>query len=98
MRTLVLPVLSSALVLGACSPPREAPPVDGMAQACRAAAAMDAIGQDATAARVEQARRAAGAATARVLAPGQVVTMEFRADRLNLEVDAGNRVTAVRCG
>ena len=68
------------------------------AQACNADAARSAVGKTATPEVVEQARRASGAAVARVLHPGEVVTMEYRADRLNLEVDAGNVVLSVRCG
>jgi hypothetical protein len=33
----------------------------------------------------------------RVLRPGQAVTMEFNAERLNLEVDATGRIVAARC-
>ena len=65
---------------------------------CYADAANGFIGQAATAAVVEQARVAAGAAVARTLSPGEVVTMEFRGDRLNLMVDEANVVTGVRCG
>jgi hypothetical protein len=45
-----------------------------------------------------KARRAAGAKTLRKLEPGHAYTMDFRADRLNLEVDGKDRVVAVRCG
>ena len=38
------------------------------------------------------------AEVARVLRPGQVITKEFNAQRLNLEVDANGRIVAVRCG
>ena len=87
------------------APPATTPPSDSpqptappTAQACDADAANGAIGQAATAEVVERARVAAGAAVARTLAPGQVVTMEFRGDRLNLMVDDANVVTGVRCG
>ncbi len=32
------------------------------------------------------------------LRPGQIITKEFNAQRLNLEVDANGRIVAVRCG
>jgi hypothetical protein len=83
----------------AASEPTPSPaPAPAETQACKAEAAGGAIGKVATADVVEQARRDAGAAVARTLAPGQVVTMEYRGDRLNLDVDSGNVVTAVRCG
>lgn len=78
--------------------PAPAPVTGGKTQVCNAEAAQDTIGKAATAEVVEQARKSAGAALARVLEPGQVVTMEYREDRLNLDVDAGNVITAVRCG
>ena len=87
------------------APPADAPPTDATppaqpptAQACDADAANGAIGRTATSEVIEEARLAAGAAVARTLAPGQVVTMEFRGDRLNLMVDEANVVTGVRCG
>ena len=65
---------------------------------CDAAAAQGAVGKVATPALVEKARHDAGAETARVLKPRQVVTMEYLAERLNLYVDANNVVTRVTCG
>ena len=47
---------------------------------------------------LEQARKDAGAQTARTLKPGQVTTMEFNAARLNIDVDDKGVATAVRCG
>ena len=65
---------------------------------CNAEAARSLVGQVATPEVVEQARSAAGAENARTLKPGQVVTMEFNPSRLNIDVDAGNTITNVRCG
>ena len=65
---------------------------------CNAAGAQFAAGRRADAGLVEQARQGAGALMARVLVPGQAVTMEFNAQRLNLDVDGTNTVTRVRCG
>lgn len=65
---------------------------------CDAGAAQSFVGKNADAPVVEQARIAAGADVARVLKPGQVVTMEYRDGRLNINVDARNTITGVRCG
>lgn len=78
--------------------PATPPPADGLAESCDAEAARRFVGQAATEAVVEQARAAAGARSARTLKPGQVVTMEYRAGRLNLDVDADGVITDVRCG
>jgi hypothetical protein len=92
-------------VMPAPQPPQsDAPPTpenamdDEDAAACNADAARPAIGKTATADVVEQARIAAGAEVARTLKPGQMVTMEYHPSRLNIDVDADNRITNVRCG
>ena len=65
---------------------------------CDAKAAQAYIGKTASADVVAQAKAAAGATHARILKPGQMVTMEFSAGRLNLDVDANNVITSARCG
>jgi hypothetical protein len=73
-----------------------APPAD--AGACDDVQAQWLVGKAPAEADLLQAQKDAGARTARVLKPGQVVTMEFRADRLNAEVDEKGLVSSVRCG
>lgn len=85
----------SSTLAGADDPAPTAP--DAMA-GCDAAAAQSAVGQQATPEAVEQARKDAGAKIARVLKPGQVVTMEYNGGRLNLHVDAQNAITSATCG
>jgi hypothetical protein len=46
----------------------------------------------------EQARVTAGARVERALRPGQIVTMEFRADRLSFTLDEKGRISQVNCG
>jgi hypothetical protein len=94
-------VLASSL-LAACAQP--VPPAPAPQQpparpgACRADEARFAIGQSISPALAEQARQRAGALRVRAIRPGQMVTMEFDDSRLNLDVDAGGKVTNVRCG
>ena len=76
---------------GAQQPPR---PV----QTCNPDKAQWAVGKTNTEHNVSEARKQAGAYMVRVLRPGQAVTMEFNAERLNLEVDATGRIVAARCG
>ena len=71
------------------------PPVGGQ---CNAAPAQSFVGKDSTASVIEAARVQSGAHMARVLRPGQMITKEYNAQRLNLVVDDNGRVTAVRCG
>lgn len=81
-----------------------AAPADGPAAVpppaptCDASQVQGLVGKAADEATVEQARIDAGATRARVLKPGQAVTMEFDGARLNLEVDADDKVVALRCG
>ncbi|MDY0957429.1 I78 family peptidase inhibitor [Sphingomonas sp. CFBP8993] len=45
-----------------------------------------------------QILKTSSAASLRVIAPGTVVTMDYRPDRLNIETDDQGRVTRLRCG
>ncbi|GAB6195600.1 I78 family peptidase inhibitor [Lysobacter xanthus] len=91
------------VALAACATPSGAPPMSdphppAAAQQCRPEAAQSLVGQPATPQNVETARMRAGAEVARVLKPGQMVTMEFRDGRLNVYVDAANLITRIACG
>lgn len=44
------------------------------------------------------AKEATGAAVVRVKRPGEMVTMDYREDRLTLELDAAGKVVSARCG
>lgn len=88
-----------------CAPVPPAPegeetyPVKGSTgRVCNAAKAQSLVGRAASAELGAEALRLAGAETLRWLQPGDIVTMEYREDRLNVELDATGRVKAVRCG
>ena len=65
---------------------------------CDAGPLQSQIGQKATPSVMEDMRTRSGSATARLLRPGQVVTMEYNNTRLNLIVDDKDVMTAIRCG
>jgi hypothetical protein len=65
---------------------------------CSASGLGDLVGRTATPALVNRAKRRAGASVARILRPGQVVTMEYLNGRLNVNVDDKNRVKSFNCG
>lgn len=95
-------VLAAILSLAACAmdhanPERPAQPSEAPS-ACNAQSAGFARGEVYTDELAQRARKSSGAKTVRALRPGQVVTMEYREDRLNLEVDESGRVKDVRCG
>lgn len=82
------------LVLAGCAP--AIPPGEG--GGCDAAKAQSFVGEPESAEIAERARKKSGARTVRWLRPGQIVTMEYRGDRLNLELDAKRKIIAIRCG
>jgi len=92
-----LPVIVLLLSMGACATiPPEAPPQPiGL---CNAEGARSAVGREPSGEVVERARVDSGSATVRVVRPGDAVTMDFRSDRLNLNVNARNAIDAVKCG
>jgi Peptidase inhibitor I78 family len=75
--------------------PAPAPPVtpDPAADTCNMAQYASLVGKPSTDAGVPPA-----SATVRIIKPGDQVTMDFSATRLNIEVGADGTITAVRCG
>lgn len=65
---------------------------------CDAGKAQWAVGKTPDDDLVERARRDAGARVVRVITYGMMVTMEYDAARLSLDLDAHGRVGQVRCG
>ena len=102
-------ILAAAAALGGCSGYGNAPASSGSSAGagatpppasgqCNAQPAQGVVGQSSTSTVVESARARSGAQMARILRPGQMITKEFNAQRLNLEVDANGRILAVTCG
>lgn len=95
------PVLA-ALVLAGCTstgaePDRGMPPpID-----CGAAALQDRVGQQVTGSTAADVRidgvPVQSRGSVRVIAPGQAVTMDFNAERLNLETDSTGRLVRAHC-
>lgn len=71
---------------------------EGMPMVCDAAPVQNLVGQKSTVAIGRDALARTGAKSLRVIGPGMAVTMDFRNDRLNIEVDDKNVITAIRCG
>ena len=99
-RPIANPLLAvSLLALAACAaPPPPAPEPPAAIGNCDASKAQFAVGHDAGLAMQDQARERSGARIVRTLRPGQIITMEYSGERLNLELDAGGKVVRVRCG
>lgn len=65
---------------------------------CHADKGQWAIGKLADEALVARVKADTTSTRVRVIKPDMAVTMDYREDRLNLEVSADNIVTTVRCG
>ncbi len=77
------------------------PPVisdGGLGGTCDAKAASAYVGQAISEQVAEQAKAAAGARGVRIIRPGMAVTMDYRAGRLNLELDEAGRIVKASCG
>ena len=96
----VVSLLLFALPLAACAPmpPRTGGPLPPASFQCVAEPAAWAIGQAATAEAVERIRVDTHSRTARVLRPGQVVTMEYSAERVNVNVNERDAIIGITCG
>jgi hypothetical protein len=70
----------------------------GGGRVCDAAKAQLLVGRQASSELGAEALRLSGAGTLRWLQPGDIVTMEYREGRLNVDLDANGRVNALRCG
>jgi hypothetical protein len=83
----------------AVPPEQEEVPVRGeTGRRCDASPAQSLVGSTASDAVGREALRLSGAAILRWIPEGGVVTMDYREDRLNLELDGRNRIVRVRCG
>ena len=65
---------------------------------CQADPGQQYVGMAASDDVVSQVQSATGAKTVRVLKPGMAATMDFRDDRLNLQVDEHDVIVKVSCG
>ncbi len=91
MRLIWLPLLFLA---GCATPPTLAPqPPIPASDTCGAAPHASLVGQDATA-----LERVLILRQVRVIRPGQAVTLEFLAERLNFHVGENGRITHITCG
>lgn len=97
---IILPLaMVASLTLVSCADERPTPlPGPPQGRVCNAGGVQSLIGRPMNARNRALARRVSRAAVVRVLKPGQAVTMEFREDRLNLDVSARGIITGARCG
>ncbi|RPS78306.1 hypothetical protein IPC988_26655 [Pseudomonas aeruginosa] len=85
----------ASVATGSASAPAATPAADGR---CDANAVQAYVGKQASAAIVEEARRAAGAEVALALRPHDAVTMDYNPRRLNIDVDDTLVIKRLSCG
>ena len=95
-KAVIVAVGLTMFAIAACAPVAPLPGVP--TGECSANGLDNMVGRFATPSLIDRAKRRAGASVARVLRPGQIVTMEFMSGRLNVNVDEKNRVKSFTCG
>jgi hypothetical protein len=102
MTRIILPIVAVfTLSLSACATvpsANTAGPLPPSTTQCDASGARWAIGQSPTADIVERIRVDTHSRIARVIRPGQVVTMEFSGERVNVNVNEREAIVGVTCG
>lgn len=96
LRSVIAPALAPALacvLLAACAAELPAPPAPPPADACGAAARQGLVGRP-------EAVLAAMTfpAPVRIIRPGDMVTLDYVAERLNIRIGPDGRIAAVDCG
>ena len=88
-------LLALPMLLIGCVPAPEVPVTTppALEDACGASGLQDLVGQSAK--KLEVMRFAK---TVRIIRPGMAVTMDYSAERLNIEVNAAEVITRVTCG
>jgi len=75
-----------------------APPAGTPTAACDAQPVQDLVGKKFSDSVGNDARSRSHSSQLRVMRPGQVMTMEYNPARLNVILDGGDAISALRCG
>ncbi|MFJ1298598.1 I78 family peptidase inhibitor [Pseudomonadota bacterium AL_CKDN230030165-1A_HGKHYDSX7] len=70
----------------------------GSGRSCDAQPAQNLLGQTFNDSAAQKVKSSASSDTVRVLKPGQVMTLEYNATRVNIIVDGQGKISAIRCG
>ncbi|MBP8203520.1 MAG: hypothetical protein KAX70_06305 [Pseudomonas sp.] len=90
--------LSLLALLAGCSALPTAHHGAALSDHCNIDNVQGALGQSASAKRIEQTRRQAKAQTLRVLAPGDAATLDYDLQRLNIYIDESETIVRLSCG
>lgn len=89
--------MAACATVPTAGPQDEVVPVMGQG-VCNATKAQSLIGRTAATQLGAEGLRLTGATALRWMRPGDAVTMDYRTDRLNIELDSANRIVRVTCG
>lgn len=95
---IALAALLAPLAAACAAAPAEPPMDGGLVEPCRNDSLAQFTGQPATPQLGARMLAVSGARTIRWVPKGGVVTMDFRGDRLTVQLEGDNRVEVVRCG
>ncbi len=88
----------SAILIGCQASLDTLQATEGSAAQCDASSIQALVGKQASPALLDQARRKSGAVTARIIRPGDIVTLEYNAQRLTLTTDESLNIQRISCG
>lgn len=96
-RLLPATALLASVLLAGCASEAQTPPAqfDG---SCNAEAVQNLTGKRITSELAEEARTKAGAQHLRVTTPNQPVTLDYNAQRLNIDIDDDDSIIRLSCG
>jgi len=103
MKTSFLIAFPLCALLAACAPPASLQPADAGPTIkgdgrCDATPVAWAVGQKGDEAVLKKVWEQSGAGLLRPIAPDRAVTQDFREDRINVYLDAGNTIVRLACG
>ena len=90
--------LLMTMACAAVPPDGDVPEAGVSTYRCNADGLRDLVGQPATSEIGAEALRRSGSRRLRWIRPGDMVTMDFSPERLNVRLDAQNRVEGFTCG
>ena len=96
-------IATAALLVAGCTtvtadPSQPPVPGDASEYACKSDGLEVFVGREPTTELGSEILAKSGAKVLRWLQPGQIITMEFRFDRVNAHIGANNRIERVNCG
>lgn len=98
MKMMLAALLPITMACAAMPAEDEPDPAGGSGHRCDASSLGNLVGRAATQELGAEALRRSGARALRWIRPGDVVTMDYREDRLNIHLDARDRVERFACG